>query len=83
MHPFKEFIERFLSTKRGLTVRQRIDNVSCPERNADCRCYDGGRHSVEFERVSFNFMPLTSDAINDVNGKVEGACPQYALFCKQ
>ena len=46
-------------------------------------CDDGGRHSVEFERVSFKFMPLTSEAINEVNGKVEGVCPQCALFCKQ
>ena len=69
--------------KRGLSVRQRIDNVSCPERSADCRCYDGGRHSVEFQRVSFNFMPLTIDAINEVNKKVEGACLQCALFYKQ
>ena len=29
------------------------------------------RHSVEFQRVSFTFMPLTSDAINEVNRKVE------------
>ena len=60
-----------------------MDNVSCPERNADCRCYDGVRHSVEFQGVSFYFMPLTSDTINEVNKKVEDACRQCALFCNQ